>query len=487
MFDFLKNFFNRFKKPISEASYLEDIGWNSISSDKNTQGLGQTSRDAQLKTVFQLWLRDGFAKQLIQLPIDFIIGDEMFIPEFKSKHDTIPETTLNACSELIAEFKEKNKFENKFEKYATDLSLNGMLLLPVIETENGNVTIGFIHPGNIETVVPNPYDVTDIMSVKMKTDFTTKQKVYKIIRIQSAFDEATETNPIDYDLLTGDAFYHSVNNVSNQPEGVSDLLADLDMLQKLDEMIISVADSIKLANMFVFDTEIQGANGDQIKQWKLNNPLPTRPTRFIHNERVKQQLLSTNVRAFTGHEVIRTIKNFILGNFAFPPMWFADGEDANRAIAIEQGTPVYKKLLKRQELLIEIIKNIYMYVIHSAIRSREGFPLKREDLENFIIQIKAPEIQIRNLERITNSLNTLTTSLNTAEQNNWLSSETVRKSFIQFVNLLGFDIDFETENTAVETQKEEEEIEQQNNPNNPDDPNNQENNNEQEENNQEAA
>ncbi len=446
------NFLRRKKTEASahlEESRYEDFGFRKIGDSENQKNLNQLSRDEQLKVVFSLWLKNGFAKRLIQLPIDFIVGEEMFTPEFKSKDDVIPEETLKQCSELVKAFIEKNKLNEKFERFATDLSLNGMLLLPCTNNPNGDVIIGFIDPSRIEKVITNPYDITEITSVKMKTGFMGNTKIFQIVKKRSAFD-LPEEDQKSYDLLSGDAFFYAVNNVSNQPEGVSDLLADIDMIQKLYELLINVVDSTKLANMFVLDVEITGASADQIKAWRKANPIPTRPTRYVHNDKVKQSLAGTGIKAFNAPEVVRVIKNFILGNSSYPPMWFADGEDANRAIAIEQGTPVYKKLDKRQQKLVGILKDIYMYVIHMAVLSKEGFKLKKDDLESLIIEIKAPEIQIKNLDKITKSLTELTSSLEKAESRKWLTGKTIRKAFINFINLLGFDINYEAEESALE-------------------------------------
>lgn len=440
---------------LAEAGY-EDIGFRSIGSSDTQKNLTSLSRNQQLKLVFNLFIKNGFAKRLLQLPIEFIVGATMFCPEFKSKDDKIAQETLDECSDIIKEFNEKNKFANKFDKFALDLALNGMLLLPCINNDNGDVTVGFIDPAKIQKVITNPYDVTDVMEVKMKSNFVTKDKIYKIIRKKSAFEEvANETvNTADYDLLTGDAFYCAINNVSNQPEGISDLLADIDLIQKLYDLLINVIDSTKLANMFVLDTTIEGADPGKIKEWKKNNPIPDRATRFVHNDKVKQNLMGTNIRAFNSPEVIRVIRNFVLGNSSYPPMWFADGEDANKATAVEQGTPVYKKFSKRQELLVGIIKDIYLYVIHTAVRQKEGFKLTKDDLENLIIEIKSPEIQIKNLDKITTALKDLTESLAKAEVNKWLTSKTTRKSFISFINLLGFDINQEAEEAALSGEEE---------------------------------
>jgi len=451
MFEFIKNLFKPKTNTVAIAESIEpdDRNYRRISEPQNEKSLNQLSRDQQLKLVFNLWLKNGFAKRLIQLPIDFIVGATMFTPEFKSKNDSIDETKLDACSELIKDFNERNKFASKFEKFATDLSLNGMLLTPCKYSENGDVTIGFIDPSKIDKVNTDPYDVTCITSVKMKTDFIKKPVTFEIVRKKSAFEDV---KPEDYDLLDGDAFFYAINNVSNQPEGISDLLPDIDTIQKLYELLVNVVDSVKLANMFVLDTTYKGADATKIAEYVKSNPLPTRPTNRVHNENVETKLLGGTVTAFESDKIIRVIKNFILGNFSFPPMWFADGEDANRAIAIEQGTPVYKKLAKRQELLIDLLKNIYTYVIHSAVRSKEGFELSKDDLESLILEIRAPEIQIKNLDKITASLSSLVTSLDKAEQNRWLTGKTIRKSFISFINLLGFDINVETEEASLENE-----------------------------------
>lgn len=436
-------------KILTEASF-EDYGFKSVGKTSNEKGISELSRDIQLKIAFQLWLKNGFAKRLVELPIEFIVGDSLFEPEFLSRNNKLSQEQLDECKKVIKDFVTLNKLNRRFEKFLTDLSINGMLILPVDKNTNGDIGLGFIDPSKIRKVRTNPYDVLDIIALKMKSNWTEKGSEELIV-----INESSSPHFSREEHAEGDVFYYSINNVSNQPEGVSDLLADSDLIENLYKLLIGIIEGSNLANMFVLDVEIEGASPEQITQWKKENPLPTRPSRFVHNSKIKQQIINSGVQAFDNPEVIRVIKNFILGNRSYPPMWFADGQDANRAIALEQGTPVYKKLIKRQELAITILKDLYTYALYTASKGKEGFNIKPDALLDLDIQIKAPEIQVKNLGMLTNSLIKLTDSIDKAESKKWISGKTVQKVFISFLNMLGMDIDTQSEITELENESKE--------------------------------
>lgn len=425
----------------------EDFGFRNLSSPE-TKGFNIMKRDQQLQLVFALWLKNGFAKRLVGIPIDFIFGDSLYSPDVKSKDNSISDDTLKELEEILTNFIKQNKLKNKFEKFYTDLSINGTLILPAaVNQYNGNVTVGFIDPSKLEKAETNPYDVTDVILLQMKRDFKGEKKQLEVIRTKSAFEDP-ESN--DYNLLSGDTFFYSINNVSNQPEGVSDLLADADMIEILYHLIISVAEGANLSNMFILDVELKGASEDQINKWKKNNPIPKKPTRLVHNEKVEQKAVNPGVNPGNQAETIRTIKNIVLGNWSYPPMWFADGQDANRAIAVEQGTPIFKKLKKRQDLVIEILESLYTFALHSAIKFKEGIKLSQEQINSLEIEIKSPEIETKNVDNISNVLKNLVESLDKAEVKKWISYESSRKSFLEILNYFGMNIDVQSEEAKID-------------------------------------
>lgn len=446
LLDKIKSVFKSSPKLI-ESRTDEDYGFRSV-RDNKAKGINGVARDEQLRMVFSLWIKNGFAKRIIELPAEFIFGDTLFQPTIKSNKNLIDNDTLIECENAVKEFILSNKLVEKFEKFYVDLSLNGMLLCPVnVNPINGKVKIGFIDPAHIDKVITNPYDITEITEVTLKNQFQGEQKILKVVTEEKENSEGLKT----YKVLSGDCFYFSINNVSNQPEGVSDLLANIDFIELVSQLLYNVVDAVRLQNLFVIDVELAGMSDKEAAQWLKENPLPKKPSRFAHNEKVKQTMLSPGLRASDNSESVKLAKNFVLGNYSYPAMWFADGTDANRAIAVEQGTPIFKKLKKRQDFVVNMLKEIYMFVVQQAVLKREGIILTQEQIKSLVIEIAAPEIDTKNSTVITDSLVKLSDSLIKAVSSKWITAETAQITYITFLNNLGFNINIDSELEKFET------------------------------------
>ena len=125
-------------------------------SDINAKGLNPIARDRQLEIVYSLFLKNGLAKRILEIRNDFIFGDGF---KYALTGSGISENKLKQVKEVIDEFWEINNMDLRFEKKGFDLSLNGMLILPVfVNRINGQVKLGFIDPKNIDKVITNLLD-----------------------------------------------------------------------------------------------------------------------------------------------------------------------------------------------------------------------------------------------------------------------------------------------------------------------------------------
>jgi hypothetical protein len=213
---------NRLKQLTEAQTYIDydDADYRRL-SDVNTKGLNPLTRDRQLEIVYTLFLKNGLAKRILEIRNDFIFGDGF---KYTITGKDLSEEKIQHAKEVIDEFWEINKMDLRFEKKGFDLSLNGMLILPVfMNSINGQVKLGFIDPKNVEKVITNSLNVEDIVRIKLKgIGSNNRSRSLDVIRLN---DNATSNS---YGLLDGDCFYFAINNVSNQPEGVSDLLGSAD-------------------------------------------------------------------------------------------------------------------------------------------------------------------------------------------------------------------------------------------------------------------
>jgi hypothetical protein len=416
-------------------------------SDVNAKGLNPIARDRQLEIVYSLFLKNGLAKRILEIRNDFIFGDGF---KYDIAGKSLSEEKIKQAKEVIDEFWEVNKMDLRFEKKGFDLSLNGMLILPVfINKINGQIKLGFIDPKNVDKVITNPLNVEEIQQIKLKgiSGITEQKKLLNVI--QENLDPKSEY----FGLLDGECFYFAINNVSNQPEGVSDLLASADWLDMLDQMLFNTLQFVNASSKYFQDVELTSADDKKIEEWKKKNPISQTLARFVHNDKVKFQVLSPKLNDSDPSEIVRLYKNIILGSQGYPEHWFADGGNTNLATATAQDTPIMRQLKNRQQYVIYILQTMLKFALHKAFNKREGFTLTKEELQKIIINIIAPEFERKDFDKIGEGLKKIGELLQVAKQNKWLSQETSGKIFRSIVDIIGYDIVEEDEVSKIEKEK----------------------------------
>lgn len=407
-------------------------------SDINAKGLNPIARDRQLEIVYSLFLKNGLAKRILEIRNDFIFGDGF---KYDIAGSGISETKLKQAKEVVDEFWDINNMDLRFEKKGFDLSLNGMLILPVFANRiNGQVKLGFIDPKNVDKVITNPLNVEEITKIKLKNfGINSRQKTLEVIRLND--DLKSES----YGLLEGECFYFAINNVSNQPEGVSDLLGSADWLDMLDKMLFNTLQYVNALSKYFQDVELAGADDKKIEEWKMKNPISQNLARFVHNDKVKFSILTPNISNADPSEIVRLYKNIVLGSQGYPEHWFADGGNTNLATAVEQGTPIMRQLKNRQQYIIYILQTMVKFALHKAYGRREGFTLTKDDLGRIVINIIAPEFERKDFDRIGEGLKKIGDLLLEAEQNKWISKESTGRIFRSIMDVVGYDINEDDE------------------------------------------
>lgn len=422
--------------------YTDDYDYRRL-SNSDTKGLSPLSRDRQLDIVYSLFLKNGLAKRILEIRNDFIFGDGF---KYTIAGQDISDSKLAQVKEVLDEFWEINKMDLRFEKKGFDLSLNGMLVMPVFWNRiNGQVKLGFIDPKNIETVITNPMNVEEITAIELKSSVSSLssgsslrnnngRKRLRVIRINE------DVNDVNYGLLDGHCFYFAINNVSNQPEGVSDLLASADWLDMLDKLLYNSLQFFNALSKYFQDVELIGADDRRVEEWKKKNPISTNLSRFVHNDKVKYTILTPNISSSDPSQIVRLYKNIVLGSQGFPEHWFADGGNTNLATAVEQGTPIMRQLKNRQQYIIYILQQILRFALHKAYGKREGFTLTKDELNRININIIAPDFERKDFNTIGDGMKKIGDLLKQAEEQNWLSKDTSGKIFRSILDMIGYDI-----------------------------------------------
>lgn len=424
---------------LSEAVVVVDgyeNGWRKISG-RRYKGLDLLTRDKQLDIAFTLYLRNVIAKAIIDTINNFVFG-EGFSFDVTDKTSKLPQYKVDNPKKILQEFWDNNFADDRLERKGVDISVSGMLCLPVFENSvNGEIELGFIDPKNIKDVDVNPLNVEDIMQINLKQISTlgaTERKL-KVIRKVKGKENLNEE---DYGLLSGECFFFAINNVSNQPEGVSDLLNCADMISDFEDLLKALLEHAKASHIYFQKVKLKTMNDTQIKEWADKNPIPEPGSRILENENVDTEILTPDIKGVEQSALVRLFKNLILMSKSLPEHWFSDGGNSNLATAVEQGTAIYKLIKKRQMFWVGAIKKILTFVLHRAAVAGK---IEKTDLEKLEIKIITPEFVTRDLSNSSNALKNISEFINSAVAGGYITKETAGKIYRSLAEQFGYPID----------------------------------------------
>ena len=121
----------------------------------------------------------------------------------------------------------------------------------------------------------------------------------------------------------------------------------------------------------------------------------------------------------------------------FPVHWYGFGDDANRATATVQADPTAKSLEHNQGTIRDMFVTMCEFVADQA--EIAGSYLPGEDDNE--IRLELPEVAVRDLTRITASMQALVISLVNAQDSGWISQETAASAFAKVLGELDIQYD----------------------------------------------
>ena len=205
-------------KLVSEVDGFRSISGGSLDLAPNKLRLQQQAS-------YDLWRRNLLAQRLIDVNVDFIVGDGISviaIHEEKAKSDAIQEVINEFWYDPV------NDMADTMEQKATELLLWGEVCMPFRSNEvNGMPRLGWVNPLEIAGVEAHPLtgepwkiELSDSAAEQVK------QKYLEVVH----FDEQANT-------WIGDCFYTSMRNLRGMSRGVPELAVALTWMNTLDQTL----------------------------------------------------------------------------------------------------------------------------------------------------------------------------------------------------------------------------------------------------------
>ncbi len=409
-----------------------DIGWRRLTTNLN-RDLYPVKQDRMIEIAYWEWENNPLAHFLIETTVDFLLADGM---PFECEDPNSQEVLEDFWFDPI------NQMDIYFHKFVRELWLYGEQCYPAFVAEQtGKVRLGYIDPIQIYQVITDPENVKIPIGVIIKSLNYQQMKTYKTILPQEAeamlSDDAQRFRE---NYNAGECFYFAVNNVTNSPRGRSDLMTVADFLDAYENFLFNYTDKWDLMNSFVWDIEMAGADEKRLTE-ELRRFTKKSGSVYAHNEKVKLNASAPKLGSAEATDGARLFRNHILGKFGYPSYWFGGGEDANRAIGVEMGTPAFKKLSAKQRITKMIWQQIFRFVVYKSIEARYNRPTPGKD--PYAVKVITPELTQKDIAKAGTTFQSVITSVAQAVTQKWIDVETAQKVTVFLLGYLGMDVTVE--------------------------------------------
>ncbi len=417
----------------------DEDSWRPLSSDTR-RDLSPVSQQRMRDMALYLWESNLLANRLIELPLAYMLAEGVALRCADEDNQA-----------LLKRFWRDpiNNMDIKITKKIRELAIYGEQCYPAFVNEmSGHVRLGYLDPAQIETVVidpDNPEQPIGIVTVRDKKGIARR---YRVI-VNGAEDVFTQrTQEIRKTFADGEAFYFTVNDLSNGRRGRSDLLAQIDWLDGYDKFLFGELDRSEFLRAFLWDVTLTGATPEEVKKRAGEITAPNPGSVRVHNDGEKWETVTPSLQAGDSEGAARLFRNHVLGGSTLPEHWFGGGGDVNRATAGEMGDPTFKMFSMRQRFLKYMLESIGFYVLRQHELAAGRSEPDAED-ERFEVEAGFPELTTRDATKYAQALQQVIVAAALAVTSKFITAETAIRLINTIAGRLGVEIDATAELAAV--------------------------------------
>lgn len=416
--------------PAANSGAGDDNAWRRISGNSDRE-LPVAAWARQVEVCYWLWKTNPLGNWIIETMTNFVAGNGF---TYTAKNTAVKEL-LDAFW-----FDPINRMDLKLEDKTRELSIFGVQCWPVFKGEQtGRVRLGMVDPAQIAMIYMDPFNAELQIGVQLYSPTAGETRYLKTIltgESETVMSEAAMRMREGYQ--DGECFLVSVNRVSNDPYGTSDIFVIADWLDEYEEFIYNYSGKARKQNAYIWDVEIADADEKVCADYAKNFPNQTDGAIRVHNQKVKWTAVAPNLQAIEIKESASVFRNHILGNKSIPEHWYGGGGDVNRNTATESNDPIQAFIRSRQNRMKFIIETIFTYVIQSALDA--GYLRVPED-EAFDFAVNMPEATNKDLTKIAAAVQAIVTAMVAASAQGWLNRDTAVKMFAFVIAMIGYEVD----------------------------------------------
>ncbi len=337
----------------------EDEGWRRLTGDAG-RDLSPLSQDRMQRLSYWMWEQNNIANRLIELPVAYLLAEGVSLSVSDDDHADELQAVLDAFWDDPI-----NAMDLKLAKKARELALFGEQCWPAfVNDQTGHVRLGYLDPCFIATVVTDPDNIEQPIGIVTKKDKHGNARRFRVIVNGEDADLFTRRTQGIRDTFTdGEAFYFTVNDLSNSRRGRSDLMAQIDWVDGYDQFLFGELERADFLRAFIWDVTLAGATPDEVKERAKEITAPNPGSVRVHNDSETWKPESPGIGAGDTDTIARLIRNHALGGATIPEHWFGGGGDVNRSTGESMSEPTFKMLSMRQRTLKYVLEYVGWYVL----------------------------------------------------------------------------------------------------------------------------
>lgn len=426
----------------ASVSSDRDDGWRRLTGNTTRELLG-ISKERENEIAYWLWKTNPLGRWIIEIMVAFVCGDGFAI---EADDDEVKAVLEGFWKHPV------NNMSVYAEKHTRELGIFGRLLLPKFVSQySGKVALGYIDPAQIKRVYTDPQNVKIIIGVVTKGVDLRDGKKYKTVLPPEA-EEFLSPEAVEFrETCTGECYYFAINNVTNDPDGSSDLLEIADWLDAYEQFLFDYADKWPLLNTFVWDLMVENADEPKLDA-ELKRFTKKAGSVYAHNEKVKLEASTPDLKSVDAETGARLLRNHILGAKSLPSFWYGGGEDSNLATSKEMSAPTFRMLSARQRLVVSIFTFILTDVLREAAASR----MLTVPEDKWAFSINTAELAAKDISKFSSAIQSLTVSLVQAVVQGFIDKDNAVKVFAFSLSLIGYELDAESIAEAIEKEQDDE-------------------------------
>lgn len=401
----------------------EDYFWRRLSDNWYQKDVVPSTYLEIHNQVFEAWNANPMANYIIELGVNFVLGDGIHVRAGNKKVQKVIDAFWNDPD---------NHMNLRIYDLCQELSLYGEIFVRFFVNEfNGDVKIVTIDPSMIDQIESDPENIEREIRVHRRPIGPSAT-----IPGQPALPTPLEQTNFDGIWLTvpDQVLHFCVNKVSNAKRGKSDLATLLPWLRRYKDWLIDRVRINKYKTAFLWDISIKGADRRTIENKMQEYAIPPEPGSItVHNEQEVWQAVQPKIDAGDVAEDGRAIKLMVAMGAGIPEHYLADGTNANRATASEMALPTIKKFKRRQDYFGYILTRILDRVIEEK-QVRGLLPAGIDTSVSFTF----PDIDTDDNLTLGQAGLATAQALQIAKAQGWVSDETAANLFFES---LGEDLD----------------------------------------------